>query len=242
MSVIEKKNHSISAADNAQAEENRCGAGPGVEEQCGSDLDLDCGPTRRLSCFKDSVSVCGRGVDGQKHMLQTDAQGSAAVVPKAAAYSQIGRLFSYTGLTAFDTVQSHRVLLENPAANNRVMYLDTIVCGMVVSPLNEPVRNAGTLAIEIEGDVIPEGEKVPVNPRNLNLGFPGNTTMDLSTITNFAPGFRLLFTRIMNEMVTLDLQGRIIVPPGHNLMVEFLTNAAPGFTVGIEFTIIYYEI
>lgn len=202
-----------------------------------SNLDI-----RDLSCVQDSVTVCGKGVDCQNHKLQTDAQGSVGTVPKDAAYSQIGRLFSYAGLIAFDTVQNHRILLENPAANNRVLYLDTIVCGMVVSPLNEPVSNAGTLAIEIEGDVIPEGEKEPVNPRNLNLGFPGNSTMALSIIPNYTPGLRLLFTRIMNEMVTLDLQGRIIVPPGHNVVVDFLTNATPGFVVGIEFTITYYEI
>lgn len=38
MSEIEKKNHTISAANDAQAEEKRCGTDPGAEEQCGNDL------------------------------------------------------------------------------------------------------------------------------------------------------------------------------------------------------------
>lgn len=123
------------------------------------------------------------------------------------------------------------------------MYLDQIYCGVIVSPLTDPVSYIGNVVIEINRDATFADPGVPLTPNNLNFGFPDNSTIQVSTspILMFG-GTGIFTTNLLNEMATLDLQGRIIVPPNHNLVIRFTRLSAPGPSVQIFANITYFEV
>lgn len=201
-----------------------------------TDLDI-----RNLSCTKDSVGICGQGVDNQKHFMQTDMHGSICTIPNVSAYSQIGRLFSFAS-TIYD--KKSLVLFENPAENNKIMYLDKIISGLNVLPPDQPISYVGLITCEIIGDIGPYTAGFQVPTSNLNLGSTNISTIITRIIPDYDSDFgdTLFWTEQLNGMMTLDFQSKIIIPPGHNLLVQQSAFYFGDTEAYSKFTITYYEL
>ena len=204
---------------------------------------------RYLSCDKDSVRVCGQDAAGNINGVITDNAGRIVVTDAASAYSQIGRLFSYNIFLVFNNSNTnHKLLFVNPVDNDRVMYLDKFVCGIVLrfqedKQLNYEnqmfIRINGDDTINTLGDLrdsTPLNLSIPLSSSTINIYENSDTSINLSR--------ELFSTRLLNGLLTVDFNGRIIIPPGHNIVFSFenIAIAEPGQNLNLGGTIMYYEV
>jgi len=204
---------------------------------------------RSLSCETDSVKTCGQGVEGATHFIQTDTFGSSSVIPSPSAYSQIGRLFSYKDIVFYsDASPTFQILFRNPANNDRTMYLDKFICGITLSPQAQiPMHYECQLITHIHRDLTINNLGIAVPTTPLNVGFSGaSSTIEVRAFvnTNFVLFKNLFINAQLNEMSTVNFKGRIILPPGHDLIFTFAANRIESANIILEqaFTIMYYEL
>lgn len=201
---------------------------------------LNCPP---LTCGRDSVSVCGLSVDNSTHnLIKTDVNRVVATLPSASTHAQIGRL--YSTILSFDNTSDllRQILFNN--TSNQTMYLDKIISSCVVTfPLNTPLNYVPSVTIVIIKNVGIVDPGAPVTPTNLNTAFTDASSLSVSTNPNAIGGTAIFGMRTAGEFVTFDFDGRIVVPPNTNLIIQYLLHQ-PEDTFFLEFwsTITWYEL
>jgi hypothetical protein len=201
---------------------------------------------RCLSCETDSVQVCGEGIDGVTRTISTDRHNVLAILPGASAQSQIGRLFSvvsdFPDITAASNGRT--IIITNPSTSGRIMYIDSISGGSVnrTQP-DEPVTFEAALAIDIIRNAA--AGNIPVVINSLNFAFPDNSAMSVTRVDSLASGSRVSMLTTAFGLFTLDIAGKIIVPPGRSIGVQLRAfNLEPPNTevVLARITVTWYEL
>ncbi|MPN00466.1 hypothetical protein SDC9_147661 [bioreactor metagenome] len=122
------------------------------------------------------------------------------------------------------------------------MYLDKVITGFQVEPLNQPLSYEGNLNTSISRNATFSAAGAPQTPGNLNAASDNVSSILVSTspaITNF--GVRLINASQLNELSSLDLDGRIVVPPNSNIVISFLGQLAVS-AMDADITVTWYEL
>lgn len=197
---------------------------------------------RTLSCAADSVLTCGQDPIGVIRTMRTDENNVLATLPSASTQSQIGRLFSTeTGFsTAVDA--TFFVVITNPPGTGRIMYVDSVLGGSRLIPASPNVSDAA-IDITVHRDAVPGSPGMIIN--NLNYGFPDNSAMIVTSASGGGGGAIISATTHALGYFSLDLAGKIIVPPGHSFSVEISPVGLPAQIangISISLTVIWYEL
>lgn len=194
--------------------------------------------SRTLSCATDSVQVCGLGIDGVIRAVQQDTFGTVSTLPNASTYCQAGQLFSY--VARFSNFIN--IAFKNPVGNTKTMYLENILGGIsIIDPADTARKYVDTITVLIEEITSPNFD-IQVTPVNCNLGSLNTSTIIVSK--NFEPTTikTLSETRHPTGEVFLNFLGQIIVPPGHNLLIQVHANLVPGFKDEMSTTVTWFEL
>ena len=165
------------------------------------------------------VLTFGRGVDGVDRPFQQDKFGTSSTLPNASAYCQAEQLFCIVN----DVRGSLRLVLENPATNTKLIFIDSFSGGIVIDQVTMPRSYQETLSVRFIEVTNPAG--TIVTPINRKLG---STT--ISTIIARQPGGGVVSNGLhLSNHPTgefqLSFRGQIIVPPGHNILVAVNTSS-----------------
>lgn len=165
------------------------------------------------------VLTFGRGVDGVDRPFQQDKFGTSSTLPNASAYCQAEQLFCIVN----DVRGSLRLVLENPATNTKLIFIDSFSGGIVIDQVTMPRSYQETLSVRFIEVTNPAG--TIVTPINRKLG---STT--ISTIIARQPGGGVVSNGIhLSNHPTgefqLSFRGQIIVPPGRNILVAVNTTS-----------------
>ncbi|HHW12701.1 MAG TPA: hypothetical protein GXX33_06845 [Firmicutes bacterium] len=200
--------------------------------------------TRYLDCKTDSVLSCGQGIDGLARPVQVDTEGAVSVLPNAAVYAQAGRLFSVTDSIVLPTGGPFIALtFENPATNGQVMYLEQVAAGIFVNEVTgERVGNEQTIDLLVAQ--IPQVRDVDetLTPVNNLSGSPRTSTLLVRTVDDFDLG-PVHFSNIYpSGEIEQNFRGRIILPPGHILLVLIVNRASNITNALLAVTITWWEL
>ena len=190
--------------------------------------------SRYLDCKTDSILSCGKGIDGPTHPLQVDPEGAVSVLPNAAAYAQAGRLFSVEATTLLPRIGRFVAFtFENPAANDQVMYLEQVSAGIFVNDVvGVRVNNEETLNLVVEQTPQVQEVDETLTPVNNLVGSPNTSTLLVRTVNDWSVG-PVHFTSIYpGGELNQDFRGRIILPPGHILLISV---SAPAMNISTGF-------
>ena len=165
------------------------------------------------------VLTFGRGVDGVDRPFQQDKFGTSSTLPNASAYCQAEQLFCIVN----DVRGSLRLVLENPATNTKLIFIDSFSGGIVIDQVTMPRSYQETLSVRFIEVTNPAG--TIVTPINRKLG---STT--ISTIIARQPGGGVVSNGLhLSNHPTgefqLSFRGQIIVPPGRNILVAVNTTS-----------------
>ncbi|KYZ75255.1 hypothetical protein AXX12_13935 [Anaerosporomusa subterranea] len=200
------------------------------------------GPNRSLSCSNDSILICGRGVDDVIRTIKTDVHNVTATLPSASTHSQIGALFSLvTSLFVQGNSANFLFLFSNPSS--KTMYLDKIMVGSQVSPSATPLNYVESIRIRIIKNSIISDPGTPLFPTNLNAGFADTPSIVVTQDPSSGGGTLIFDTRVLGEFTSIDFEGRIIVPPNTNILINSILVEPPaGLGVDLSITILWYEL
>lgn len=198
---------------------------------------------RTLNCSTDSVAVCGLSVDDTTHQLiKTDVNRVVATLPSGSTHAQIGRLYStIVNVNTSDQV-THQELFNN--TSEQTMYLDKIVYSSIVDfPLDTPLNYAQIATITIIKNVTILDPGEPLTPTNLNTAFPNASSLSVGRNPNSLSGTAIFGIRPLGGFVSFDFDGRIVVPPNTNLVIQYFIQGPPqNLFVSLWSTIIWYEL
>lgn len=120
------------------------------------------------------------------------------------------------------------------------MFLERIAAGISFTDSTIPRDYEETLTLNISRvENLTPGTFVPV--RNLNLGSQVRNTIRAGFPAGFSGLFPLWASKHPSGELDLDFQGRIIVPPGINLLVSITDNRAPQRVGSVAVTVIWSE-
>lgn len=198
-----------------------------------------------LNCRKDSVGACGLSVDDSTHnRIKTDMNRVLATLPSASTHAQIGRLYSV--IVNINTVDGsgllRQILFNN--TSNQTMYLDKIAFSSVVDfPLDTPFNYVQSVTITIIKNVVIIDPGEPRTPANLNTAFADESALAVSQNPNSTGGSPIFAIRPLGDYSSLDFDGRIVVPPNTNLVIQYLLHEAPNdFFLQFWSTVTWYEL
>lgn len=197
---------------------------------------------RYLCCETDSVLACGKGVDDKKRPIQQDTHGTVSILPNAGTYSQEGLLFSVTGFIVIpNSGQFLALTFENPAANNKTMYLDNVSGGIFVNEvIGTRNNNEETLNVVIAETTTTAGEQV--TPVNYNLGASNTSTIIVRRVPDFDLTGVLYSANYPTGEFSKEIQGRIIVPPGHILLINIISRVRNINNALLDATVSWFEL
>ncbi len=196
---------------------------------------------RSLSCDRDRVGVCGLSVDESTlSPVKTDMHRVVATLPSASTHSQIGKLFGAVLNIFTNSGINFQLLFNNPST--QTMYLDKIIFGSIVFPREIPQNYLESVLIRIRKNatIVDSGE--PGVVVNLNTAFPDASSVVLTQNPTVTGGFTIFNVRTLGY-ASIDFDGRIVVAPQTNLVVEHLFDDFPlDHSVNFRSTIIWYEL
>lgn len=179
----------------------------------------------RLNCNRDSVLVCGRNLDGFNQAVRTDRHNVLFALPAASAYSQLGRLFavSSTGVLSQESGISQFLFISNPANSGRIMYLNTVSGGGMLSPPEQPLSYESTLQITLIRN--PEFEVTQTLAiHNLNFGSADTSAM-MAGINTIQIGGDIVTVLYQNlHSFQLNFNGEVVLPPGSTMALHFVAS------------------
>jgi hypothetical protein len=121
------------------------------------------------------------------------------------------------------------------------MYLDNISGGIFVNEVIGPRNNnEETLSLTIIETTTRTGE--PVTPVNNNLGSSSTSTIIVRRVPDFVSVGGQFLTNYPTGEFSKDVQGRIIVPPGHILLVSVLSFARNINNAILDATVSWFEL
>lgn len=200
--------------------------------------------SRYLDCKTDSILSCGKGIDGPTHPLQVDTEGAVSVLPNAAAYAQAGRLFSVEATTLLPRIGRFVAFtFENPAANDQVMYLEQVSAGIFINDVvGVRVNNEETLELTVAQTHQVQDVDETLTPVNNLVGSPNTSTLLVRTVNDFSLGPVHFVSIYPGGELNQDFRGRIILPPGYNLLI-FVSAPAMNISTGrITATVTWWEL
>lgn len=199
-------------------------------------------PNYSLSCSNDSVLICGRGVDNVVRTIKTDAHNVTATLPSASTHSQTGQLFSLTtSLFVQDTSANFLFLFSNPST--KTMYLDKIMVGSKVIPTDTLRNYVESIRIRIIKNSLIANLGTPLFPTNLNAGFPDTPSIVVTQNPSSGGGILIFDTRVLGDYTSIDFDGRIVVPPNTNIIINFILVQPPtGLSVDLSLATTWYEL
>ncbi|MBP1934264.1 hypothetical protein [Ammoniphilus resinae] len=199
------------------------------------------GIRHNLNCDTDSVSACGLSVDGSTHqLLKTDNNRVLATLPSASTHSQIGQLFSTVINVNTNFNEVSQILFSN--TSSKTMYLDKIMCSSVVVPENTPRNYVSSVIVTIIKNVTIEALGTPLSATNLNTAFPDTASVTVTQNPNALSGTVIFGIRPLGEYASIDFDGRMIVPPNSNIIVQLLFSLPIVVNVDFWATITWYEL
>ncbi|BBB91936.1 MAG TPA: hypothetical protein PKA28_06335 [Methylomusa anaerophila] len=175
--------------------------------------------TPRLTGSEGRVQIRDQSVDTIARPIGVDQHNTL----NATAYSQIGRLYSVadTGLL-HQNLLTLAYIIDNPSTSSRILYLEKITGGNV--PALSSTAYVPALRTMIYRDVQTRGT-AQGTPCNMNFGYPNNSIMLVSRLEGMVNGTPVLAISHTSGQFSVDVQGQIIVPPGHNIAIQFTTDA-----------------
>ena len=200
--------------------------------------------TRYLDCKTDSILSCGQGIDGPTHSLQVDTRGAVSVLPNAATYAQAGWLFSVTASILLPTDGSFLAFtFENPVTNDKVMYLEQVSAGIFMNEvIGTRVSNEETLELTVAQTPQVQDVDETLTPVNNLVGSPNTSTLLVRTVNDFSLGPVHFVSIYPGGELNQDFRGRIILPPGYNLLI-FVSAPAMNISTGrITATVTWWEL
>lgn len=206
-----------------------------------ADLDI-----RNLNCDADTVGVCGLSVDDNTpEPIKTDQNRVVATISSASTHSQIGQLYSTIVRTNTEENVNLQVLFRNFSV--QTMYLDQIFFTSTLTiPVATPQNYMTSVTITIIKNATVLAVGTPVTPTNLNAAFSDASTLSVSTDPNTVSGSPVFSIRPIGNYLSIDFDGRIVVPPHSNIIVQFNldTLGNPPSPTNVDFwsTIVWYEL
>lgn len=205
---------------------------------------------RNLACETDHIKICGQGVEDLTHYFQTDTFGSSSDITIASSFSQIGRLYVLAVEIAFSAPSIAHILFRNPADNNRTMYLDKYTSGIGIVNIGqqpqEPMHYECEIITHISLDLTATVNGFHLNGWPMNVGFSEISSIEIRGLIDAQLDINkeLFLTRQLNEMITVDFAGRIILPPGHDFFfsLEAKNITTPFKSIDQSLTISFYEL
>lgn len=201
---------------------------------------------RSLSCLRDSIRACGIGVDGRIRTIRTDSHNVPTTLPNSSAYSQVGRTFSTSvggGIGATTIDSTNTIVIANPLGSRRTMYLDSIVIGGSLVPLDQELNYKSTIEVSvIRNPNLTDGQIL--NIANLHFGSSVPSGMSASLHEGQAPGLNLFPFRglILVTPLSLNIQGKIVVPPDSSVAVEIKAVPSGENEIAYTATVVWYEL
>ena len=148
--------------------------------------------------------------------------------------------FSVAEIVRNSGSNTFQLVFENPANNKKTMFLERVMAGLSLDGATIPYTYDQTLTVAVgQTNNVTVGVIVPT--KNLNFGSPVNTTLNVGLPTSFSGLVARSITKHPSGECNLDFQGRIIVPPGTNLLVTIVDNRAPGRIGSLAVTVIWSE-
>jgi len=173
---------------------------------------------------KDSVKKTD-----SNEQFKTDQHRVLLTVPNSSAYAQKGRLFAVVDNTSLSAQNFfHNILITNPLDSGRIMYLNTITGGAVLSPSDQTLSYESALEITLIRNpsfVVTQNLSIV----SLNFGFTGASAMMAGRNTAHQGGSTAFSTLQTVNPILLDFAGEIVIPPGNTIAIQF---AAFGLTAG----------
>lgn len=201
---------------------------------------------RYLSCLRDSARACGRGVDGVIRTIRTDSHNVIATLPSSSTYAQVGRAFSASiggGIDATTTSSTNTIVIVNPPTSGRTMYLDSIVVGSTLIPLEQELKYQSVIGIRVvRNPNLTNGQTL--NIVNLNFGSSVPSSMSATLHQGQVPGLNLYPFQVLQVITPLflDLHGKIVLPPSSSVAVEIGAVPAGENEIGYAATVLWYEL
>ena len=151
-----------------------------------------------------------------------------------------GEMFSVVRVFSLPQTNPLQIAFENPVGNSKTMYLENVAAGVMLDNPTLPQNAEANLAVDISrvNSVTPGAV---LTAANLNLGSQEPSTLRISLPANYSGVGALSVTRHPTGEFNLDFEGRIVVPPGRNLLITVSPNSSPvrGGTVSV--TVLWYE-
>ncbi len=197
---------------------------------------------RHLRCDRDRIGACGLSVDDcTLKTIRTDKHGVVATLPGASAYSQVGKLYAAVVNISTNTGTFFQLLFSNPSKKT-TMYLDKIIFGSIVFPRDIPQNYLESALVRIRKNVTIVDSGEPGAVVNLNTAFPDDPSVILRQNPTTTGGITIFGVRTLGY-ASIDFDGRIVVAPGTNIVVEHLLDEfPPGHSVSYRSTLIWYEL
>ena len=171
-------------------------------------------------------------------MDHTDSR--VTTCPAPIPYYQTGQLFSVSyqnNLSAYPN-NSFVFVFENPATNTKTMYLESVLGGISHSPQsNPPTLNFYLYKLEsfTRTNIF--------TPQNLNFGSPVTSTVLVTLNPNNIRGVETpIITNHPDGEFALYFNGKVIVPPGHNIGFEIVALQETNFRENASINITWYEV
>jgi hypothetical protein len=134
-----------------------------------------------------------------------------------------------------------QLAFENLVDNTKTMYLERVAVGISFQNPTMARDYEETLTVDISRiNSVTPGLILPV--ANLNFGSQASTSLRVSLPSNVSGLAARSFTKHPTGECNLEFQGRIIVPPGNNLLVSIIDNRAPGRIGTLAATVIWSEV
>ncbi len=175
----------------------------------------------------DCILVCGQEIDGLSRPVQVDAEGTVSILPNAATYAQAGRFFAVNSSLVLPTEGAFIAFtFENPVDNDQAMFLEQVAAGIFVNEVvGTRVGNEETLELLVAQ--IPQVRDVDttLTPVNNLVGSPKSSTLLVRTVNDFDLGPVHFSAIYPSGELTSDFRGRLILPPGHILLIMVIDRA-----------------
>lgn len=183
--------------------------------------------TRFLSCKTDCILSCGERINGRTHPLQVDTEGAVSVLRNAATYAQAGWYFSVADFFVAPNDGSFLAFaFENPAENNKLLYLDKVAAGLFVNQVTGTrIGNEEALQLTIAETSRFELIRETFTPQNNRVGSPNTSTMIVRRLGTISFEGDLFMAIYSTGHLNQEFEGQIILPPGKLLLVVLETLA-----------------
>ena len=136
--------------------------------------------------------------------------------------------------------QTMSISFEN-LSDGTTMFLEKVAAGISFSNSTMARDYEETLTLDISRvNSVTPGTFVPV--ANLNLGSQVSSRIRVGFPSNFSGLSARWVSKHPSGELDLEFNGRIIVPPGNNLLVSITDNRAPGRIGSVAVTVVWSEV